>query len=951
LAVAYGARPEAVLNGVGPEHLPRLQTLLLEALEQAERPRRPVVALAAPAEGFALLAELLAGRAEVVRVGFQEGAELPEGADLLLWLDPGAVEPRHLRALDRFLGRGRSAVVAGSELRVEGLDLVEGEAVPRFAGSGFAAAPLLHHFGLRPRRGLVLDARAEAVEIGGRVVELPFAVRSIAHNQDFRTLRGQPNGHLAFLAPTALAPDGERLARLGWRAEALASSSERTALRPLPDGPVSVERLAREWGEPVAHLPLLVLLRPEDPWRGFALFAGASTPFSDQGLLMPGHAHAALVEVLLDNLASPDRLLIHRAGVVRPEPLPEVGAVGRLAWRAAAVLALPAVLLAVATARHGRWRGLRGPGTARLAPVRSGTVVAAVLLLGGGLALAGARGLAGLDLRLDLSRERLAEPAPETRRLARAATGEGAVAAELVFTRRSGLPPHMRGWPGRARDLLRRLERAGAGLAVSTVFPEDLDEAGRGRLAAAGVEPLELTAHDEEETRVRTVYSALVLRSGGRTEVVTLGDAAAIENLEFRLAFALHRLRTGRRPHLAVVSDVPRLTPAEAHEQYQTQGLFAPRGADPYAAARDLLAASGFRVTHVQVARRGTELPEDADLVIWFQPRRRVEPVLEPLVRHLRAGGSALVAAQHFNVQPRQYRGTGFRTVYWPQPQVPEIDRLYFPEVGIHLVREVLFDELRTADVTETQVARTGPRPEMERQVQALPFLLRASAANFVPHPVTRGLGDQAFPWASYVTWDEERLERLGIAATPLLRSSERTWSFAWEGGWIPEELLEGPPIEDGRPAWLGRVALAALFEGPFPAPREPLLEAENGGEPPPGGETPEAEPSSAAPGRLLLVGASEPFKNHRLFDPDFRADHLLLNAVAVLALDEELAAVAVRRPAARGFDYVAPERRLRWRLVVLGAGAALPVAIGLGLGALLAGRRRRALGRERAAA
>lgn len=69
-----------------------------------------------------------------------------------------------------------------------------------------------------------------------------------------------------------------------------------------------------------------------------------------------------------------------------------------------------------------------------------------------------------------------------------------------------------------------------------------------------------------------------------------------------------------------------------------------------------------------------------------------------------------------------------------------------------------------------------------------------------------------------------------------------------------------------------------------------------------------------------MLFGCSELFKDHRLRTPEFRADHLLLNAVAELALPPELADVAARRPVRRGFDYVEPEARVRWRLLVLGA-------------------------------
>jgi hypothetical protein len=149
-----------------------------------------------------------------------------------------------------------------------------------------------------------------------------------------------------------------------------------------------------------------------------------------------------------------------------------------------------------------------------------------------------------------------------------------------------------------------------------------------------------------------------------------------------------------------------------------------------------------------------------------------------------------LLAAQHFSMQARQYRGAGFGLVYWPQPQWPEIDQLYFPGIGIHLVREVLFDELGTSMAAETQVNR-GSRPEIDRQVSTLPFVIRASAAHFQDNPrITAGLGDQAFISGSYIRWDAARLRELGLRATPLITTSDHTWSFAWKGGWIPDEIL-----------------------------------------------------------------------------------------------------------------------------------------------------------------
>jgi len=118
LAIAYGAYPPAAINGLTPEHLPRLQGLLVARLDQMERPRRPAVALAAP-EGFAELEAELARRADVQRVDLAAGGELPRATDVLVWADPGPVGAAALRRVDDYLASGRSVVLAGGLARLE----------------------------------------------------------------------------------------------------------------------------------------------------------------------------------------------------------------------------------------------------------------------------------------------------------------------------------------------------------------------------------------------------------------------------------------------------------------------------------------------------------------------------------------------------------------------------------------------------------------------------------------------------------------------------------------------------------------------------------------------------------------------------------------------------------------------------------------------------------------
>jgi hypothetical protein len=536
--------------------------------------------------------------------------------------------------------------------------------------------------------------------------------------------------------------------------------------------------------------------------------------------------------------------------------------------------------------------------------------------------------------RMDLTESGVNGLHPRTRELT-TAFGDAPLIAELFLSDRSRLAPELRRPTDRLQEMLRELAAAGASTGAGTgagtgaalelrrVRPEDLDEDARAALAAEGIEPVRVTSLRDEVTEVRTAWSSLRLSSGERSVLLHFPDVASHADAEFRLAMALNELRTGRRPHIAFASDTPRLSAAESHRYYQTLGLIPPLGKDEYSQARALLEQAGFRVSHVNPDRG--RLPDDIDLLVWIQPRRSMVRMLEATVNHLYRGGRVLLAAQHFNIQPQQFRGANFDFVYWPRPQTTDLEKLYFPEVGIRLVREVLFDVESLPVNLESQVNATERR-DFKSMRSALPFLVRAAAQRFAEDsPVTSALGDQAFIWSSFLEWDEERLEQLGLTAKTLMTTSPDAWTLDWSGGFIPDAVLAGPPVnEDGTLQTRGPLALAALFEGRFPWPRDAFHRASAEAEIEPYGKPEPVE--EGAPGRLLFLACSELFKDARLAElaPDFRGDQLLLDAVAAMALDEDLASIVARRPVARGFGRLPEDSRLRWRtIVVLGAPAA----------------------------
>ncbi len=927
LHIAYGPHAPAVVNGVSPEHLPRLQSLIIGQVEQKDEPRRPIFGIAANPSVYSQFSRWLSRHGEVVEVDLDQ--PFPDEVDVLFWFDPTDVPSPLLRRLDEFISSGRSVVIAGSRHDVRHLDGWEFE----FRATDYDADALLSAFGLRAIDDLVLDRHSLAVP--GEVAPMPaqFLIRCIGHNQDFRALGDHPNGHLLFTAPTPFAFDSEVLAQRRFTPTILATTSDGTSVGKMRYGKVRLDASEVWQSEPAPKLPLTVLLRPDEPWRGSVLFAASSAAFRNDWFVHENFAHRRLADVIVGALASDERLVIHRLEVDQPQMLPEMATTQRLFWRIVCILLIPAALVLVAW-RRGAFRSSgEGPRT-RIAIVNVSSGLAVHAVAGILIVVLLAAATAALGLRTDLTQGQLNRLAPHTRMIAANAVGERAVLVNLYFSRDEHLPPSMRPMLRRLRAVLDELRAVGADLDVRTHFPDDLEGEGRDALAARGIEPVRAVSHDEEVTTVRNIYCSVEFISAGASELLHFPDRDSFDTLEFRVAFALWRLQTGRQPHIAFIADIPRLSSAEMYHDFQQQNLFAPTGADVHAHARRLLEQAGFRITHVNPQSRA--LPDvEFDLILWMQPRRDILPLLQQTIERLHDGTPVLLAAQHFVIQSRQFSGDTFRMAYWPQPQVADLERFYLPELGAELVHEVVFDDVRAAMAIESQVRQSQQEREYGEQVSALPFLIRALASNFdTAHPLMRGLGDQVLPFASYIRLDPQRLESFGLRALPLITTSERSWTYNWTGGYLyadsatghRTDLLTGAERDDaGERQWAGRLPLAVLIEGRFPLPEEPLTNR----------DIQSTEPltfsdSVGKESRLILIGNSYMFRNERLTDPDFRADHLLLNAAAFLALDEPLAAIAGHRRVAPGFNHVEERERLMWRGVVVSAGPALLMVFGV---------------------
>lgn len=900
LVIARQGRPrrdDILVQGIENAHLPHLGALLAAHLRTADP--TPTFALAAP-PGFGELPRYLSQSGPVIEIDVDATGRIPADIDVLFWLEPGTVSPRHVLALRRFLDGGGTAVIAGSPWRMR-YARDHGETRFHAEPTGSAWRELLEPFGLRPLPDLVVDRNVDAVPVpvNGALAEVsaPFHLRNLPAFRDFRPLRTPARGALSFVAPGPLAIDPRRVADAGFEAHVAATTTEWARVLRMPEGSFTLADLDSTLVAPKQNL--MVLLSSTDPWAGQLLVLASSSPFRDGIVGQPGYGHAVFLRDVARSFADAEQVVRRRVDRREPAALPPLNDGARLVWRLLVVGLVPLLLLALAGWRlvgaPGQWHGVARPASGWAVP--AGVAVAVL-----GLAAALRSPLSALQL--DATADARHTPDAGVVQQLRARPG---LTAELVLSPASQLPAVVRDAARRAESLLRT---------------GDVDLVVRRQEVDGTLPSFEIDRVRRDTTVTARVVSALRLSQAGRQTWIPRIDGATAPHLDFLVAGALARLDSGGAPVVAVVADLPRLSPAEALEDYQKKGLSAPRGVDVYSRAKDLLRDYGYAVHHV--SPRDPVFPPHADAILWFQPRRDSTPVLTRVSRHLADGGRAIVAMQHFNIQQRQYRGTGFETVHWPQPQFQDFDR-YLRFVGVEQVREVLFDRAMHHLDLDTQVNRTAVR-EYDAQRVALPFLLRAVGPQLAEtSPITSRLGDLLFIWGNRFAFDAATLAAVGMRAEVLVTTTTGAWSYDWRGGWLPVEVFDG----DARAGLGSPQALALTLQGRFPA--IDALPAEGGGV-----ELRPVRRQDGPPGWLLLIGSSEMFKDPQIGHDGFAHEQFLLNAVARAVHGADMARLQARHGgAARGFVDPGSAARTLWRVVILGSGPAL-----LGLFALWRFRR-----------
>ena len=874
LVIAYGDHPEILIPRITSSDIPYLEHLLLAHLKALAHPPRPVISVSAPQQ-FDLFTKFLSQWGDIVPA---DSNAMLSDADIIFWINPATANPR---ALQNAIDKGRTVVLAGSPYSIDYAVNDTGEVRYR-AYSNATWEKILAPLGIRPQADLLMDQSHGPILFRDKKnkihqINAPFHLRVMPGFYDLKGFLSPARGALNFVSAGALTVDPRVVS--DYHSDILGTTTDNTYIQSLSTEPFTNNHLKETLK--IGKQNVMLRLKHRDPWKGEILVLATSSPFRDGIFNQPNYAHRVFLQTIMRTFTDHDRIV--RGRVKRPSspPIPQLSATSRVIWRVCVVFIIPLILIVLGAYLYYSRQMRVSFGHLSL---RAGIAILVLII-------ASRLWSYQWGQLLDLTAEKIHTPLPFSREQIQNQVPK----ADLIIPTRAHLPPALKKVE---TETIARLNNLGVNCTIRR--PKDLSAAYLNRI---GLRPYQVkTVRDDVEIS-QSIISGLLLHRPGSATIIPRLDDRTTDHLDFLLATAARRLSTGKTPHIALVAESPRLSPAEAHE-YRQKHLSPPRGADVFSELKTLLRTYGYHVSHVNP--RIPHLPPQTDLVIWMQPRRDASPMIALLSQHLARGGSAIVALQHYNIQPRQYSGGDFETVYWPQPQYQDLNR-YLGPLGIPQVREVLMDQTRSRLALETQIYRRAVR-EYDEQEVALPFLIRAVPPNFnTALPIARQLGDQLFIWGNRFLPDLRRLQTHGLTAIPLISTSNRAWAYHWAGGWLPKATFSPDSL------LLGHQPLALLVTGTFPLTEfnAPSL----------------THPTPNPQGHLLLIGSSEMFKNEYLYAPGFQHEQFLLNAVAYLTHGPQFADLQARRKIAPGFPYLPPDQKILWRILVVGLA---PISVGL---------------------
>ncbi len=462
------------------------------------------------------------------------------------------------------------------------------------------------------------------------------------------------------------------------------------------------------------------------------------------------------------------------------------------------------------------------------------------------------------------------------------------------------------------------------------VIDPTADEEMTKTLEQKGITPFTLRTTEKDAVGIKKVYSSLAIAYLDKPDdVIPQVMPGSLPTLEYDICSRIFRMTQPGQAGVAVVAPYDpvdqRYNDPRMRAYMQQMGQQVPDKTDRFKNVTETLKKLGYNVSRVDLSAK-EKLPGNLKTLVVFASDPLSERQKYEIAKTLASGKNVIIAAQEYKFNYSPLKGTDIMIM--PGKEDPAVNDL-LSRYGLGIGDKILMDEQNQIVSMQTQKSLGFISLPVNIDVQS-PVQIKVVPENMnSSYAFTSNLGPMVYLWGSPLRIDSGKLNSLGLTSTVLFTSSSKSWESEFSGG--------GPlNAENSKPgSFIGKQPLAVMVTGQFPDPYENQA-------PPKWQDEPDSVPApsmatsiSKAPGKLLLIGASEIFSDQFIPGGDYQGqkpshEDLLLKAVEGLTLSEDLLQISSKSVQVRFLKETSPIGKIFWRLFTILLAPAVIITLGI---------------------
>ncbi len=453
---------------------------------------------------------------------------------------------------------------------------------------------------------------------------------------------------------------------------------------------------------------------------------------------------------------------------------------------------------------------------------------------------------------------------------------------------------------------------------------EDQVEKTEKRMLEKGVEPFGVQVTSGDEISQKLIYSSIGVGLGAEAEeIIPQVTPETVQQLEYRLINIIFKLTREKKPVIALVAPKEAYTIDPQMRQILMQmGQAVPEQRDPYDLLQAYLESEKYEVQRVDFTK-DSPLPQEYDTLAIINPRELDERHRWEINRALASGKAVILAVQNYLWEYRTGNRGITMTRHDENPRINELLEKYGLGVDSDLLLDVNSFPLTIRSNDPIQNLLGGGTPISS------PMHIEVTSEQMDNEiSITSRLGYITYLWGTALKIDQEELKKHGLEARVIMHTSDKAWTVPPDAP-LSQETFEPPAQGDRYP-------LMAMVTGQFPdvfkdveRPNWPPPQPRPGmpPQPPPDDDEAPAAPLTPAPGKLVLIGASQMFRSD--FLQRSNAD-LFLNSIDAVTLGDDLVNVRSRKPMDRTISKPSESQVNLWKFVNYVLVSLVIIAIGV---------------------